>query len=98
MADTQTRPAKVVTAHDGASAAIDSLRDVAGTLGELGNQVIDLTHTVDRLEAEADEESLYVGQMEAEGTEEAAQLRQAIADFDRGIIDQAELVRLGREV
>lgn len=88
MADV-TQPERVVTKHVAASEAIGRLREIAKVMKLVGDDNV-------KLQQELDDEHEKLTDAES-GTERVGVLEQAIADFDRGIIDKPELVKLGQE-
>lgn len=101
MADTQQRPAggRVVTEHEAANAAIGELRKIAGVLKQLGDESVGYAteEKVADLQSKLDDQARHISEMEHE-EEEHSRLLDAVADFDRGIIDRDELVNLAREM
>lgn len=92
MADV-TQPERVVTKHVAASEAIGRLREIAKVMKLVGDDNVKLQQELDD-----EHEKLHDALTDAEsGTERVGVLEQAIADFDRGIIDKPELVKLGQE-
>lgn len=101
MADTQQRPAgKVVTEHDEANAAIDELRKIAGVLKRVGDEAQGLRGVDDDLrdaKAELDRANELCNELTQVG-DDFERLQEAVADFDRGIVDRDELITLSREL
>lgn len=100
MADTQQRPAggKVVTEHEEANAAIGQLRDIAGVLKKVGDEALARSDArVQKLQDELEGQTRHIAEMEHE-EEEFVRLLDAVADFDRGVIDRDELLTLARDL
>lgn len=98
MAETQT-PAggRLVTEHEDADKAIKTLREIATVLKLVGNENVELSLRVDEGASRISELEGQLKQLEDEELEELALLRESVRDFQRGIIDQAELVTRASE-
>lgn len=89
---------KVVTKHEDAAKAIDTLRGVAQVLRAVGDENVQLKEGNERvaaLEAEADELRAKNTELSQEAEERTGQLidwRDLLEDFRRGLVDTDELL------
>jgi hypothetical protein len=89
---------KVVTKHEDAAKAIDTLRGVAQVLKQVGDECVQLKEGNERvaaLEAEADKlraENAELSQEAEESTGRIIDWRDLLEDFRRGLVDKDELL------
>lgn len=91
----------VTTEHavaNDAIAKLRELRDLAIGIKQLGDENVDLKERLEREIGKLGEAEDKIADLESEGATDVRRLCEAIADFDRGIMDREELITLGREL